>query len=159
MDVRRLIYVKDFLNKHCPSCDCWHSEDTQRCQCGFEFPPSIPVREKFSRALITLFIGFATLLLYVTRSWTLQAFVPEPYFLRAPDQLEDLARSGVSSGGPAPLEAVHFAIGGELAILACLALAAVIFARPGLAVVYLFVIIGLALITLLRLGAAFRGIH
>lgn len=30
--------MADYLGKKCPDCECWHSVEVRRCECGFEFP-------------------------------------------------------------------------------------------------------------------------
>jgi hypothetical protein len=101
----------------------------------------------------------ATVLLLVSCWWTLQAFMPEPYFLRTPDQLRimstpnglgQIARSLLPFYATAAAEAIAL---GALAVFAW-------FSRTALpAICYLSAVIVMAVITLVRLAEAFRGLH
>ena len=98
-----------------------------------------------------------TLLLVISCWWTLQAFVPEPYFLRTPYQLEVM----ITPNGFGQIErsllpfyvtAVAEAVGlGVLAVFSWFSTNT----KPALC--YLFAVLGMAIVTLLRLTEAFKG--
>jgi hypothetical protein len=104
-------------------------------------------------------VATATVLLVASCWWTLQAFMPEPYLLRTPDQLRTMStpnglgtieRSLFPFYATATLEIVAL---GTLAVVAWLSKTA----TP--AVCYLLTIIGMAGITLARLAEAFSGLR
>lgn len=100
-----------------------------------------------------------TVLLLISCWWTLQAFIPEPYFLRTPYQLRvmstpnglgQIGRSLFSFYATAISEAVAL---GSVAIFGW-------FSRTAMpAFCYLLGIISMAAITLERVAGAFRGLH
>jgi hypothetical protein len=104
-------------------------------------------------------VAATTALLLLSCWWTLQAFMPEPYFLRTPYQLRAMStpnsvgqieRSLFPFYATATVEAV--ALGG-LALFAWFSRTAV----PALC--YLLVVVGMAALTLGRAAEAFRGLY
>lgn len=100
-----------------------------------------------------------TALLLLSCWWTLQAFMPEPYFLRTPYQLRvmstpngvgEIQRSLLPFYATAMLESVAL---GALAIFAWFS------KTTWPALCYLIVVVGMAGITLSRVAEAFRGLY
>jgi hypothetical protein len=87
-------------------------------------------------------VAITTTLVVATCWWTLQAFVPEPYFMRTPGHLREMSRSLVPLFATAALEAMAL---GALAVCAWFSKTA----KPALG--YLLVAIGMAVVTLVRL--------
>ena len=106
------------------------------------------------RVIITI----ASCLLVVTSPWTLQAFMPEPYFLRTPYQLKIMSTPNGLGQIEHSLLPFFSTIGIELAALLGLAMLGWCFRSVSLAVSYLLAILVMAGITLWRLSEAFRGL-
>ena len=117
--------------------------------------PEIAHPSQAGRAVVVL----GTFLLLISCWWTLQAFMPEPYFLRTPHQLQIMSTpNGLGEIQRSLLPFYATAIF-EVAALAGLAVFAW-FSKTALpAVCYLLVIIGMAAITLGRVAEAFSGLH
>ena len=113
----------------------------------------------FPRIIIGMIIGCVSMVVFITRSWTLQAFVPEPYFLRTATQLQELSSEGTPPDIRRSLEPLNFVITTEIIILAAIAVIAIFYASRWLTVAYVFTAIGMALITFLRLTEAIHGVH
>jgi hypothetical protein len=103
-------------------------------------------------------IILATGLLVITSPWTLQAFVPEPYFLRTPHQLVIMSTPNGSGSIERSLLPFYAAIGIEILALAAVAALGWCFRIKAVAVVYFAAIVAMAGMTLLRLTEAFRGL-
>src|SRR5690348_9516438 len=110
-------------------------------------PDSVPAR-------IITFI--ATGLLILSSPWTLQAFVPEPYFLRTPEQLRVMSTPNGFGQIERSLLPFYSVVGGEL--LALLLVAAVAWRSGSVAVslAYLLAVIAMAGVTLWRLSEAIQ---
>jgi hypothetical protein len=96
-----------------------------------------------------LIVFFAMSFWVLTSPWTLQAFVPEPYFIRSLHQLREMNTS---------LSLFYLTIGAEVAVL--LIQGALVWGSrsTGLALMYLLAVIAMAGITLWRLYDALSGI-
>lgn len=103
-------------------------------------------------------VGTSALLL-ISCWWTLQAFMPEPYFLRAPYQLRIMS----TPNGFVQIERSLFPFYATAAVetlaLGGFALFAWFSRTAWPALCYLFAVIGMAAITLARVVEAFRGLH
>jgi hypothetical protein len=121
-------------------------------------PPDRRRTPKPSRTAIAIQVTIISLMALLSRSWTLQAFVPEPYFLRGPVRLQEISdeRTPPEFRGLAPLYAIILI---EWVVLAVIAVAAIWFASRQLTLAYLLVVVGMAFLTLLRLSTALGGIR
>ncbi len=110
-------------------------------------PDSVPAR-------IVTFV--ATGLLLLSSPWTLQAFVPEPYFLRLPHQLR--AMSTPNGFGQIERSLAPFYLVVAVELLALLAVAAVAWRSRSVRVslAYLLAVIAMAGVTLWRLSEAIK---
>jgi hypothetical protein len=102
-------------------------------------------------------IAFATGFWILTSPWTLQAFVPEPYFLRAPYQLRAMSTPNGFGQIECSLLPFFVTIGAEVVVLLVVAVLGWRFRSVAVATVYLLAVLTMAGITLWRLGEAFRG--
>jgi hypothetical protein len=102
-------------------------------------------------------IMFASFLLLVSSPWTLQAFVPEVYFLRTPDQLRLMSTPNGLGQIERSLFPFYLSIGFELVVLLTLAIVAWFTRRVVATVCYVLAIVGMAGITFLRLSQEFQG--
>ena len=104
-----------------------------------------------------LLVIMATLLLVASCFWTLQAFIPEPYFLRTVRQLRIMSTPNGFGQIECSLAPFYGTIVFELLGLAALAVWAWRSRTVIIALCYLFAILGMASITLYRLHSAMTG--
>jgi hypothetical protein len=112
-----------------------------------------PAPSTTSHAIIIL----ATGLLVISSPWTLQAFVPEPYFLRTPDQLRIMSTPNGFGTVERSLLPFYSTIGIELAALLAVGVIGWRSRNATTAIGYLLAILVMASITLLRLTQEFQG--
>jgi len=111
------------------------------------------------------FFGIGRLLVVLTTAlllgscwWTLQAFVPEPYFLRTPDQLRVMSTPNGLGQIERSLLPFYATATVEVVALAILALFAWFSKTAKPALCYLCAVLGMAAITYARLAEAFKGL-
>jgi hypothetical protein len=100
-------------------------------------------------------IGVATVFWILTSPWTLQAFVPKPYFLLTPHQLRLLSEPSTPNGYnhiERSLSPFFIIIGVEVAVLLTVAVLGWRLRSARFAGVYLFAVLTMAGITLWRLS-------
>ena len=122
-------------------------------------PPDRRHTPKPSRTAIAIHVTVISLMAFLSRSWTLQAFVPEPYFLRGPVRLQEISGQRTPPEFRHSLAPLYAAILIEWVVLAVIAVAAIWFASRQLALAYLLVVVGMAFLTLLRLSTDLGGIR
>jgi hypothetical protein len=105
-----------------------------------------------------LLVVLTTALLLVSYWWTLQAFVPEPYFLRTPDQLRIMSTPNGFGQIEQSLAPFYATVAVETVALAILAVLAWFSKTAKPALCYLCAVFGMAAITLARLAEAFKGL-
>ncbi len=101
--------------------------------------------------------GLATGFWIVTSPWTLQAFVPEPYFLRTLDQLNTMSTPNGLGVIECSLSPFFLSLGTEAGVLLGFAFLAWCLKNLLLAILYLLGVLAMAGITLWRLGQGFNG--
>jgi hypothetical protein len=107
-----------------------------------------------SRVIVFLTTG----LLVFTAPWTLQAFVPEPYFLRSWYQLRVMSTPNGFGQIERSLSPFLVTLSLEIAVLLITAVLAWRFRNIIVATIYLMAVIGMAVITLWRLIEGFQGL-
>jgi hypothetical protein len=108
-----------------------------------------------SRILVVL----TTVFWLLTSPWTLQTFVPEPYFLRTLYQLKIMSTPNGSGQIEYSLSPLFLTIGGEALGLLIIAALCWRLRITAAAMIYLAIVIMMAGMTLLRLANEFRGLH
>jgi len=109
--------------------------------------PAVP-----ARVMIVLTTG----LLVISSPWILQAFVPEPYFLRTPEQLKIMSTPngfGQIERSPIPF---YSTVGIETVALLSVAVLGWLSRSKTVALAYLLAVLSMASITLWRVSAVFR---
>ena len=104
-------------------------------------------------------VAATTLLLLLSCWWTLQAFMPEPYFLRTPYQLRVMSTPNGLGQIERSLSPFYATAAAEAVALGALALFAWRSRTAVPALCYLCAVIVMAVITLMRVAEAFRGLH
>jgi hypothetical protein len=107
-----------------------------------------------SRVIVFLTTG----LLVFTAPWTLQAFIPEPYFLRSWYQLRVMSTPNGFGQIERSLSPFFVTLALEVSVLLIMAVLAWRFRNATIATIYVAAVIGMALITLWRLIEGFQGL-